>query len=126
MANLNNVVVIDDDVEILELLPRLLAGSVFEADCAASAADFLALLRDKDYCAAIIDFWLEDETSLDLLDRVEEIAPGLPIIVMSGGGGGHSAEVAEALGNISGATEFLHKPFRRDELLQKLDLFKRA
>jgi len=114
------IAVIDDDAEILALLPRLLEGSGFEADCAQTPEDFLALLDRGDHAAAIVDFWLGREASLGLLDRMQAEGRSLPIILMSGGGGGHSAEIAEALGDLSGIAAFLHKPFRRAELLRTL------
>ncbi|MGC9419348.1 MAG: response regulator [Rhodovulum sp.] len=114
------IAVIDDEPEFLDLLPRLLAGSGFEVDCAATPEAFFALLAQAPYDAVLVDFWLGHDTALGVLDRLAAEARDLPVILVSGGGGGHSAEMAEALGHVSGVAAFLHKPFRRDELLRTL------
>lgn len=114
------IVALDDDAEVLALLPRLLARSGFDTDCATTPEAFLALVAETDYAAAIVDFWLGTETSLAVLDRLRAERRSLPIILISGGGGGHSAETAEALGDVSGIAAFLHKPFRRQDLLDAL------
>ncbi|TCP43157.1 response regulator [Rhodovulum marinum] len=115
------IAVIDDEPEFLDLLPPLLAGSGVQVDCARTPEAFFALLAQARYDAVLVDFWLGGETSLGVLDRIAAEAGDLPVILVSGGGGGHSAEMAEALGHVSGVAVFLHKPFRREELLRALD-----
>ncbi|SIO16817.1 Response regulator receiver domain-containing protein [Rhodovulum sp. ES.010] len=114
---MRKIAIIDDDPEVLDLLALLLAGSEFEADLAGTSEEFLALLRGGGYAGVIVDFWLKNESALELLDRLAAEAGDLPIILISGGGGGHSPEMAEALGHVTGVAAFLPKPFRREELL---------
>ncbi|RBO55180.1 hypothetical protein DSD19_00050 [Rhodovulum sp. BSW8] len=114
------VVVIDDDVEILKIFPRLLAGSEFEPCCTSDVETFLERVRSERPVAAIVDFWLLDNTALPLLDRLRAEGLDLPVVLMSGGGGGHSALMAETLGEVCGIVSFLHKPFRRAEVIEAL------
>jgi two-component system response regulator AtoC len=65
----------------------------------------------------LLDQQLPDGTGLDLLRRIRESEPGLPVIMMTGR---HDLELAiEAIKE--GARDFVHKPIRTEELQRTID-----
>ncbi len=110
------VLLVDDDRELVELLAMRLEANGYEVLSAHSAATGLARIGRDPVDAMLLDLRLGDGDGLDLLPRVLERAPQLPVIILTAHG---SIETAvEAMRR--GAYGFLTKPFHDHELLQKL------
>ena len=110
------VLVIDDDAALAELLVMRLEASGYEVLVAHSAEAGLALIGGAPIDALILDLRLGASNGMDLLPRVRERAPQLPVIILTAHG---SIELAvEAMRR--GAYGFLTKPFLHHELLQKV------
>lgn len=111
-----NVYVVDDDQGTRLLLVDLL-NSVNQA-CASytSAQEFLAG-RDPDKAAVLIlDVRLPDMSGLELLERLRDAAAPVATIMITG-----YADVAMAVKALQlGAVEFLEKPFRPQDMLDKV------
>jgi two-component system, NtrC family, nitrogen regulation response regulator GlnG len=110
---------VDDDTSIRWVLERALknGGMVPKAFDAAEPA--LAALRNDTPDVLITDIRMSGHSGLDLLRRVHDAHPELPVIVMTAYSDLGSAVSAYE----SGAFEYLAKPFDID---QALDLVKRA
>jgi DNA-binding NtrC family response regulator len=112
------VLIADDQPAVIEALRLLLKGEGFEIKAVASPSDVLEALSRQSFDAALIDLnYTRDTTSgqegLDLLARVREIDPQLPVVVMTAWG---SVEVAvEAMQR--GASDFVQKPWDNARLL---------
>src|SRR5947209_16062067 len=106
------VLIADDQPAVIEALRLLLKGEGFEVKAVASPSDVLEALSRQSFDAALIDLnYTRDTTSgqegFDLLARVREIDPQLPVVVMTAWG---SVEVAvEAMQR--GASDFVQKPW---------------
>jgi DNA-binding NtrC family response regulator len=115
------VLIADDQPAVIEALRLLLKGEGFEIKAVASPADVIEALSRQSFDAALIDLnYTRDTTSgqegLDLLARVGEIDPTLPIVVMTAWG---SVELAvEAMQR--GARDFVQKPWDNARLLSIL------
>ena len=70
---------------------------------------------------AIVDFWLDGTDSVSLFDALQSERPGLPFIMMTGGSGDFPIEMSHGIARVSGASEFLQKPFRRAQLLSLVE-----
>jgi len=66
---------------------------------------------------AIVDIWMPEIDGIQLVERMKERAPELPVIVMSGHG---TIETAVRVIRL-GAFDFLEKPFQLDALLRMVD-----
>jgi DNA-binding NtrC family response regulator len=112
------VLIADDQPAVIEALRLLLKGDGFETRAVASPADVAEALARQSFDVALIDLnYTRDTTSgqegLDLLARLRELDPTLPVVVMTAWG---SVEVAvEAMQR--GARDFVQKPWDNARLL---------
>ena len=115
------VLIADDQRDVLEALRLLLKGEGLDCETASSPAGVLAALEARDYDAVLIDLnYTRDTTSgqegLDLLARLREVDPDLPILVMTAWG---TVDLAvEAMRR--GARDFVQKPWENARLLATL------
>ena len=112
------VLIADDQPAVIEALRLLLKGEGFDIRAVASPSDVLDVLTRQTYDVALIDLnYTRDTTSgqegLDLLARLRETDPQLPVVVMTAWG---SVELAvEAMQR--GARDFVQKPWDNARLL---------
>src|ERR671915_668099 len=116
-----SVLVADDQPDVLEALRLLLKGEGFEVETVTSAPAVLAALERRDYDALLMDMnYARDTTSgqegLDLLQRLKEIEPDLPVAVMTAWGSVGGA--VEAMRR--GAQDYIEKPWDNARLLVTL------
>jgi DNA-binding NtrC family response regulator len=115
------VLVADDQPDVLEALRLLLKGEGFEIETVASSVGVLAALERRDYDALLMDMnYARDTTSgeegLDLLQRLKELEPDLPVAVMTAWGSVGGA--VEAMRR--GAQDYIEKPWDNARLLVTL------
>ena len=115
------ILIADDQPDVLEALRLLLKAERFQSETVTSPDAVLGALRAKDYDLLLVDLnYTQDTTSgqegLDLLTRVVQADPTLPVIVMTAWG---TVEVAvEAMRR--GARDFVQKPWENARLLTVL------
>ncbi|HET6168539.1 MAG TPA: sigma-54 dependent transcriptional regulator [Terracidiphilus sp.] len=112
------VLVADDQAHILEAVELLLQPQGIQVDCVRSPQLLLEALGQCDYDVLLIDLnYTRDTTSgregLDLLARLQEIDPRLPVIVMTAWG-----NIDLAVESIKrGARDFIQKPWENERLV---------
>ena len=85
---------------------------------AASIAEALEAIRcGEHFDLAIVDFWLEEDNAIPILEKLSDCFPEVKVIVISGGNDRLSPETTRALASTVGHKIFLMKPFKRSELL---------
>src|SRR5437773_5406177 len=109
----DTVLVVDDEEQIRSTLRGVLADEGFEVIEAADGRQALDLLQCTAPRLAIVDVWMPEVDGIELVARMREQAPGVPIIVISGHG---TIETAVRVIRL-GAFDFLEKPFQLDALL---------
>lgn len=104
------VLVVDDEERVLGVAVRMLDARGFDATGAATGAAALDALqpRGSGFEAVVLDHGLPDTTAIDLLARIRELAPGIPVVLISGN--------PITLESVPGATSVLRKPFTLDGL----------
>ena len=85
------VLIADDQPAVIEALRLLLKGEGFETRAVASPTDAAEALARQSFDVALIDLnYTRDTTSgqegLDLLARLRELDPTLPVVVMTAWG----------------------------------------
>jgi DNA-binding NtrC family response regulator len=120
-GEITRILVADDDGDVLHALRLLLSGEGFEVETATSPAGVMGLVESADFDAALLDLnYARDTTSgregMDLLARLREVDPTLPIVVMTAWGSIEGA--IEAIRR--GARDFIQKPWDNARLLATL------
>jgi DNA-binding NtrC family response regulator len=102
-----DILVVDDDDVIRETLCELLAAS-HSCQTADTAEEALARLEAQRFDVVITDISMPGLSGKDLLNRVVELYPGTPVIIISGLSDQEQAQSLIGLG----AFDYLLKPFR--------------
>jgi CheY-like chemotaxis protein len=83
-ANGTSVLVVDDNIDQLEALVKLLRMDGFEAGSAASGTEALASLLNGRADVLLVDVQLPDMKAAELIRRARAHVPQLPAVVMTG------------------------------------------
>ena len=113
---LGPILVVDDDEVILDLLKRVVLREGFEVISASSGQEALNMIASRQIFAIISDICMPGISGLDLLVKVKEIYPQMPVLLVTGQTGKYSREQAIA----AGADGFMAKPFKNVEIATKL------
>ncbi|MBM3290065.1 MAG: sigma-54-dependent Fis family transcriptional regulator, partial [Candidatus Hydrogenedentes bacterium] len=106
----------DDDTQRL-ILVDILKASRYDVTAAATAKDALAALREDAYHVLLTDMRMPEVDGLELLRQAKRLRPDLEVVVMTA-----YATVQTAVNAMKeGATDYLAKPFDKDELLVTID-----
>ena len=111
MSRKEQIWVVDDDHAIRWVLEKALQRDGMAVTTFASAAGVLEALRQGAPDAVIADIRMPGMSGLELLARLRERAPDLPVIIMTA----HSDLDSAVSAYQSGAFEYLPKPFDVDE-----------
>ena len=113
-AKKHRVLVVDDDGDILQLLKKWLEGDGFEVITANSGEEALAEMEKARPNLVITDLFMGGMSGLDLLSRIHDDDPLLPVIMLSG-----QARIPDAVkATHLGSSAFLTKPVQRAEVLE--------
>ena len=112
--------IVDDDLAIRTSLKLLLKQAGYPAQAVATPTDALAAVRETPPRMVLMDMNFSLATTgadgLALLAQMKQLAPQVPVILITGWG---SIELAVA-GMKAGAAEFVTKPWHNDHLLQTI------
>ncbi|MFA6264532.1 MAG: response regulator FixJ [Pseudolabrys sp.] len=107
------IYVVDDDDAVRQSLEFLLLTAGIKSRGFESARAFFEALPDINGGCVITDVRMPEITGIDLLKRVKQDKPNLPVIVITGHGDVSLAVEAMKIG----AIDFLEKPFDDDVLI---------
>ncbi len=112
------ILIADDQFDVLEALRLLLKPEGYDIETVPSPDEVIRSLEKREYDTLIMDLnYTRDTTSgqegLDLLSKVQEIDPILPVVVMTAWGTVNLA--VEAMRR--GACDFLTKPWENERLV---------
>ena len=112
------VLIIDDDLAIRTSLKLLLKQAGYPAQAVPTPAEALAAVRETPPSLVLLDMNFSLDTTgadgLALLAQVKQLAPQVPVVLITGWG---SIALAVA-GMKAGAAEFVTKPWHNEALLQ--------
>lgn len=112
----HRILLIEDDPSTASALYKVLSAEDYQVELAARGDEGLALAHAQPFDLILTDFRLPGLSGLELVDRLHQLHPKLPIIMMTAHGTTETAIEATKLG----ACEYLIKPFEVDELLDLL------
>jgi FixJ family two-component response regulator len=110
------VFVVDDDQPVRDALKLLLRSVGRQVEVYASAQEFLDAYTDDRAGCLVLDVRMPGMSGLELQDKLNDRRAILPIIFITGHG-----DVPMAVETLqAGAMDFLQKPFRDQELLDRI------
>jgi FixJ family two-component response regulator len=110
------VFVVDDDESVRSSLTRLLRSAGLNVETFASAHEFLISPRADVPGCLVLDVRMPGLNGLELQKRMAEIQIDIPIVFITG----HGDVPTSVRAMKAGATEFLTKPFRDEDLLEAI------
>ncbi len=117
------VLVVDDDPTVAEVVSDYLGRAGLEVVRAGDGASALAAAAATPPDLVLLDLMLPDVDGLDLLARLRERQPGLPVVLLTARG----EEPDRVLGLSLGADDYVAKPFSpREVVLRVQALLRRA
>ena len=110
------VLVVDDNVEQVNILKKILVREGYEVSSAIKGTDALKIVQEEPIDVLITDMSMPEMDGITLLKKAKVIKKNLPVIIITAFG--EWGPYAEALRE--GAADFLSKPFKVDEILKVL------
>jgi DNA-binding NtrC family response regulator len=107
------ILIIDDEAAIRESLDALLSMEGFNVTVAADGSAGLEQLATNAFDLLLLDLALPGETGIELLPRILEMQPDLPVIMITAYG--TVSNVVDAIR--AGAENFVQKPWDNEKLL---------
>ena len=114
------ILIIEDMAGVRHAISSMLKRAGHTVVLAEDGESGLAELKKQRFDAVITDMLMPVADGMQVLSHLESMSNHPPIIAMSGGGAGISAETALKAAKAK-ANAFLQKPFERSELLAVLD-----
>ena len=110
------ILVVDDDAIVVKSCRRILEAEGFNVTTVPSADEALEKIKYYDFDLLLMDVKMPKHDGLFLMREIKKHWPDIPIIVMSG------YPTPETIADVLklGATQFIPKPFRPDELTKSV------
>lgn len=110
------VLVVDDDIIVIKSCTRILESEGYAVTTVPGADEALDILSDNSFDLLLLDVKMPKRDGLFLLKEIRKTMPDVPAIVMSG------YPTPETIADVlkAGATQFIPKPFRPDELVSTI------
>jgi two-component system, NtrC family, response regulator len=110
---METILIVDDEKHYRLILSQVLQEEGYTAFTAASGMEALDLLKSQIIDLVLTDVKMPGMTGIDLLEKIKEINPELPVIIMTAFGSVEKA--VEAMQK--GAYTFILKPFENEALI---------
>jgi DNA-binding response OmpR family regulator len=115
--NLGTIVIIEDEAAIREAICDIITGAGYEPVAAADGAAGLNAARRPDVRLVLLDLMLPQLDGMDLLARLRQTHPTLPVIIITARG----TEDDRVDGLRAGADDYIVKPFSAKELMARVE-----
>lgn len=110
------IFIVDDDKSIRSTLRDVLEDEDFEVEDFATGRNMLKALVKGRPALVLLDVWLGKEDGIDILEKIKETYPALPVVMISGHGTIEQAVAATK----KGAVDFLEKPLSLETVLARI------
>jgi K+-sensing histidine kinase KdpD len=108
-----SILVVDDDLDFLDIIKRILESKGYRVATASSAGEAADRIKERFYNVTILDISLPDADGTELLSRLVEIQSDIIAIMLTG----HSSVQNAILSLNRGAFAYLEKPVDPENLL---------
>jgi DNA-binding NtrC family response regulator len=110
------ILVVDDDAIVIKSCRRILEAEGFEVSTVPDADKALEAMKTSDFDLLLVDVKMPKRDGMYLMREIKKNWPEIPTIIMSG------YPTPETIAEVLrlGATLFIPKPFRPDELMKSV------
>jgi DNA-binding response OmpR family regulator len=108
------ILLVEDRLQSRKNIAYFLRTEGYEVNEASSGKEAIEILEKDEFDLVLADVVMPELNGLSLLRHLRSIAPGILVVLMSG----HSLDPQQILKE--GATDFIMKPLKLDELLSKV------
>ncbi len=115
------ILIVDDEPDMCWVLEHVLGGQGLVTRKALGAQETLKLLEQQSFACVFLDAKLPDMDGLELARGIREMAPGTPIIMVSGYFYRDDLAIQEAISQ-GLIRDFISKPFLQEEILKVLKI----
>ncbi len=109
---MNKILIVDDELNMRLVLSAMLKKEGYEVASVSDGREALQILKSSKIAAVVSDLKMPDIDGMELLSRISEKYPEVPVIMITAHG--TVATAVEALKK--GALDYITKPFDLDEL----------
>ncbi len=118
---MKKILVVDDELCTMRALYRILKLEGFEISASSSVDEGIATIEMLNNTCDQLDLIIADiqmpgKTGMDLLLKVKEFYPGLPVIIITG----YGSPQIERIFRETGCVDFIYKPFSPEELITSI------
>lgn len=111
------ILAVDDETELLGLAQEILEGAGHSVECVDNGRDALEKLKAETFDLLLTDIMMPDIDGIELIRTAQpNIAAGMKVLAISGGGDRFPGSYALSLAEAFGAETKLFKPFSGGEL----------
>ena len=108
------IIIVDDELDMLELLEMIINEKTrHQVVTTNNPLEVPRLMRQHEADLLVTDLRMPAMGGIELIKKVKESYPNLPVIVITAYGSSQSAEESIA----AGAYDYITKPFRKDQIL---------
>jgi two-component system, NtrC family, response regulator len=110
---MDTILVVDDEINYLTVMETLLGDAGYEVLTASSAIEAVKMAGAADVDLVLTDMKMPKMSGIELLEKLQQDNPGLPVIIMTAFGTVEKAVSAMK----KGAFDYILKPFKNEEIL---------
>jgi DNA-binding NtrC family response regulator len=108
------IIIVDDELDMLELLEMIITEKTpHQVVTTNNPLEVSLMMRQHEADLLVTDLRMPAMGGIELIKKIKEDYPILPIIVITAYGSSQSAEESVA----AGAYDYITKPFRKDQIL---------
>ena len=113
----NTILIVDDEENILSLMAETLRLVGFATETASRGADAISKVRSEKIDLVLLDINMPVMDGFEVLERIHQIKPGLPVIMLSA-----RQEKSDVIdGFRKGADDYVSKPFSVEEVVMRIN-----
>jgi DNA-binding response OmpR family regulator len=113
---MSQVLIVDDERSVRNVMRRFLEADGHEVSVAEHGEDAFKLITENRFDLVVTDIFMPKVDGVDLLKRIKQVSPQVPVILVSGNPTLDTAIKAVKLG----ASDYMVKPFTESEFLSSV------
>lgn len=110
------ILIVDDESSIRRTLEGIFKDEGYRVVLAEDGEQALALISQELPSLAFLDIWMPGMDGMETLKRIRQIAPSLPVIMMSG----HATIATAIAATRMGAEDFVEKPLDLHQIINRV------